>query len=80
MRESAIIYTKFGYFELTGSEKGIASVKRLPHEAEITEDLPSVLRPCTQQLNAYFAGKRKSFDLKLDWSGASEFNKKVWRV
>jgi len=80
MRQRAVIYTKFGYFELVGSEQGIYSVKRLDYETEITEDLPKVLRKCAQQLNAYFAGKRKAFDLKLDWSGATTFNKKVWRV
>jgi len=80
MEQQAVIYTKFGLFELKGSEKGISSVHRLEYEAPITEDLPKVLRKCAQQLNAYFAGKRTTFDLKLDWSGASEFNKKVWRV
>ena len=80
MRQRAVIYTKFGLFEIVGSEKGIYSVKRLEYEAPITEDLPKVLRKCAQQLNAYFAGKRTSFDLKLDWSGATEFNKKVWRI
>ena len=79
MRDRAVIYTKFGQFELVGSEKGIFSVKRLDYEKTITEDLPKGLRSCAQQLNAYFAGKRQVFDLKLDWSGATEFNKKVWR-
>ena len=76
MRQRAVIYTKFGLFELIGSEKGISSVHRLEYEEPITEDLPKVLQPCAQQLNAYFAGKRTTFDLKLDWEGASEFNKK----
>ncbi len=80
MRQRAVIYTKFGLFELTGSEKGIATVHRLEYEEPITEDLPKVLQKCAQQLNAYFAGKRTTFDLKLDWEGASEFNRKVWRV
>ena len=30
-----------------------------------------------RQLNDYFAGKRKSFSLKLDFQG-TEFQKKVW--
>jgi len=76
MEQRAVIYTKFGLFELKGSEKGISSVHRLDYEAPITEDLPKVLRKCAQQLNAYFAGKRTTFDIKLDWSGTSEFNKK----
>ena len=80
MKEQAVIFTKFGFFEIVGSEQGIASVRRLNKEVPITKEVPKVLRPCAQQLKAYFAGNRKSFDLKLDWSGASTFNKKVWRV
>lgn len=80
MQERAVIYTKFGYYKLEGSKKGISLVHRLACEAPITEDLPNVLQPCAQQLNAYFAGKRTTFDLKLDWSGATEFNKKVWQI
>jgi methylated-DNA-[protein]-cysteine S-methyltransferase len=77
---TAVIYTKFGKFEITGSEKGIRRLRKAEEDAPITEDLPKVLQKCAQQLNAYFAGKLKKFNLKLDWSEASEFNIKVWEV
>ena len=78
--ERATIYTKFGYFYLEGSPRGLRRVKRLEGSAEVSEELPVSLRPAAQQLNAYFAGHRQAFDLPLDWSGASEFNQKVWHV
>ena len=43
MRQRAVIHTKFGKFELIGSEKGIFSVKRLEIDKPISEDLPKVL-------------------------------------
>ncbi|MGH7907657.1 MAG: methylated-DNA--[protein]-cysteine S-methyltransferase, partial [Candidatus Binataceae bacterium] len=38
-----------------------------------------VLVETERQLNEYFAGKRKSFTLKLDFSG-TDFQKKVWQA
>ena len=32
-----------------------------------------------QQLKEYFARKRTTFDVKLDWEGAPDFHKKVWK-
>jgi methylated-DNA-[protein]-cysteine S-methyltransferase len=38
-----------------------------------------VLLEAEKQLNEYFSGKRKAFDLKLDFAG-TEFQKKVWQA
>jgi methylated-DNA-[protein]-cysteine S-methyltransferase len=38
-----------------------------------------MLRKVETQLEEYFAGKRKTFSLKLDLTG-TEFQKKVWRA
>ena len=38
-----------------------------------------LLKKCVQQLDEYFAGKRRSFDLPLKLSG-SAFQQKVWRA
>lgn len=37
-----------------------------------------VLAQCTSELDEYFKGKRKHFNVQLDWSNATDFNKKVW--
>lgn len=39
----------------------------------------SLLRRAERQLAAYFAGKRKTFSLKLDFAG-TPFQKEVWRA
>ena len=78
--KKAIIQTKFGKFEIIGSEKGIRSVKKIQKNQPITKKIPEVLQACVQQLNAYFEGKLKKFDLVFDWSGASDFNIKVWKT
>ncbi len=46
----------------------------------LVEDLQHpILLKTAQQLNEYFAGKRQTFDLPLDFSG-TEFQQKVWQA
>lgn len=78
MLEKAYLSSSFGCFEITGSELGIASVKRIDQEVRQELPIPTCLQDCVQQLDAYFKGTQKEFDLKLDWSGAPEFHKAVW--
>lgn len=70
-----------GIFKLMGTEKGIQSVKLQPDfEAMPSENLPTCLRDCAQQLAEYFAGNRSEFDLKLDLSAGTPFNQAVWNA
>ncbi|MGI9135274.1 MAG: methylated-DNA--[protein]-cysteine S-methyltransferase [Rhodoferax sp.] len=39
----------------------------------------AVLQQAAAQLQEYFTGRRRSFDLPLDWSGASAFAQRVWQ-
>lgn len=39
-----------------------------------------VLTRAAQQLQDYFAGKRKTFDLPLDLSGGTDFQQSVWQA
>ncbi len=72
--------TPIGWFEISGSELGVRTVHfcEKPGEsaADLPEDHPVVV--CRRQLEEYFAGQRKVFDLKLDWSGQPEFQRQVW--
>ncbi|HEY0288003.1 MAG TPA: methylated-DNA--[protein]-cysteine S-methyltransferase [Pseudomonas sp.] len=46
----------------------------------MTQSLDSeILSQTEQQLNEYFAGTRKSFELELDFAG-TDFQKKVWQA
>jgi methylated-DNA-[protein]-cysteine S-methyltransferase len=75
-----------GKLKLVASDRGLAAVLwenddpkrvRLSPHAESNEH--PVLRETERQLNEYFAGKRKNFSLKFDFTG-TEFQKEVWRV
>ena len=76
-----------GHLKLVGSDAGLAGVlwehdraKRVPHLQNALEqvDHPALLE-AKLQLEEYFQGKRKRFDLKLDFVG-TVFNRKIWDV
>ncbi|MFQ6079256.1 MAG: methylated-DNA--[protein]-cysteine S-methyltransferase [Thermodesulfobacteriota bacterium] len=46
--------------------------------ASIDDSVPEILLACRSQLDEYFKGKRKVFDLKLEPRGTA-FQKSVWR-
>lgn len=71
----------FGWFEITGSELGVRTVHwsdKAGPEAELPADHPVAI--CRRELEEYFAGERREFDVKFDWSGASDFHRQVWQV
>ena len=57
---------------------GISSVKLVENAPKEEKEIPEDLKACHQQLLEYFDGERETFDLKLDWDGAADFNRAVW--
>lgn len=76
--ETCIIKSPLGFTKIIGNENGITSVTVLNSEEKITDVIPTELEDCVIQLNEYFEGTRKQFDLKLNAEGSS-FQKKVWK-
>lgn len=74
---SCIIKSPLGYTQIVGDEDGLSSVTVLNYEEKITDVIPMELEDATIQLQEYFEGSRKNFDLKLNPSG-TEFQKNVW--
>ena len=74
--KTARIKTPLGIAELIGDIDGLASVKVLD-EAEISNEIPTELKIPVQQIESYFNGELKEFDLKLNLHG-TDFQKKVW--
>jgi len=74
--EKTYFLAPIGLLEISGTEKGIASISFVANVETVIEN-PPCLRECVSQLNDYFNGKRKSFNLELDVEG-TEFQKKVW--
>lgn len=81
----SMMHSPVGTLKLVGGDGGLAGVlwendkvSRTPHlqHAEAQQDHP-VLQEASRQLEEYFAGKRKHFELPLDFTGTA-FNKKIW--
>ncbi|MFH4963740.1 methylated-DNA--[protein]-cysteine S-methyltransferase [Gaetbulibacter sp. M235] len=77
--DSCIINSPLGFTKIVGDENGIVSVSVLNSEEKITDIIPESLEDCVIQLNEYFKGDRRIFDLKLNPEGSS-FQKKVWKL
>ncbi len=80
MLEKTYFASPLGSLEITGSEFGIASVKLVESILEMHREDPTlpILQACIEQLAEYFQGRRKEFDLKIDWGGAPAFYRAVW--
>ena len=83
MQETQTTYykTPIGIAKIIGNENGIQSVSVLNDDA-ISDKLlhsktPVCLQDCVLQLDEYFSGKRKEFDIKIYQEG-TEFQQKVW--
>ena len=71
-------HSPVGWEEISGTENFICAV--LFHDEEPSEILKSeipLLKKCEEQLQAYFSGTRKHFDLPVQQTG-SDFQQRVW--
>lgn len=74
--DKTFFLSPIGLIEICGSENGISSLNFITQLNEQVY-LPETLAECVVQLNEYFSGKRKTFNLKLDIHG-TQFQQQVW--
>ena len=69
-----------GPLYLVASESGLRGIFFEKQNAELIKDVKNnkILKSTHTQLEEYFAGKRKSFDLPMDFEG-TPFQKTVWK-
>lgn len=79
-----LVSSPIGELKLIASDRGLAAIQwkkqkasRTPVRAAKEDPHHPVLVETQRQLCEYFAGKRKTFDLKLDFIG-TDFQKSVW--
>jgi methylated-DNA-[protein]-cysteine S-methyltransferase len=77
--EIAFVSTPLGIAKIEGDEEGLFSVTVLDSDAPITDIIPEPLEDAVYQLQEYFDGKRKDFDLHLNPQG-TDFQKRVWEA
>jgi methylated-DNA-[protein]-cysteine S-methyltransferase len=75
-----------GALKLVASDKGLAAIlwandspRRVPLTGLVENDRHPVLLKTERQLEEYFAGSRRAFDLPLDMRGTT-FQKDVWEA
>lgn len=76
--DACIITSPLGSIKIEGDRGGISSIKILESEESLTKVIPIPLKECTLQLQEYFQGIRKEFNLKLNPEG-TPFQKQVWK-
>ncbi len=76
--ETAYYSSPIGTLEITGDEKSIHSIYFIEDEHSATENISSKeIKNCVLQLEEYFSGNRKEFELTLAPKG-TKFQGKVW--
>jgi len=67
--------------EVVCTDLGIREINFVARQRhEPTADPPELLSQCVAQLDEYFHGRRKRFDVPLDLSAGTEFYREVWRL
>lgn len=93
MRRALLFQSPWGWMGVAESEQGIAAIV-LPHpsKASVAAGLKTAaaassdrspssrLSEARQQLSEYLAGTRTDFDLPLDLSGGTAFQRRVWKM
>ncbi|MGB1269027.1 MAG: methylated-DNA--[protein]-cysteine S-methyltransferase [Flavobacteriaceae bacterium] len=75
--EIAYIKTPLGVCKICGSVEGISEISILDEEIRLSDDVPIALQDCAIQLQEYFEGNRKEFQMKFNLKG-TDFQKEVW--
>ena len=75
--QKAYYKSDIGYLEITGTEKGISGVHFIEEKPAYVRPIHPCLHECYDQLDEYFQGKRRNFDLDLVLDG-TDFQLKVW--
>lgn len=74
----SLFYTSpLGVIQITSTEEAITSASFVETGGEPSASIPPVLLQCARELEEYFSGNRKSFDVALAPMG-TDFQKTVW--
>lgn len=67
-----------GTIEIVSDEDSIVKLDFMEETGKADDNSPEILSKAVSQLDEYFKGKRKTFDLKLGVKG-TEFQQNVWQ-
>jgi methylated-DNA-[protein]-cysteine S-methyltransferase len=70
--------TPLGIAKITEEDNFITVISILDEEVVVDEPQTEALKKAVQQLDEYFAGERKTFDLQIKQAG-TDFQQEVWQ-
>jgi methylated-DNA-[protein]-cysteine S-methyltransferase len=76
--DTACYRSELGPFEIVGNQKGILTITFNKTPLKTDRSLPACMTECLRQLDEYFKGRRKKFNVPLQLEGTA-FQKAVWR-
>lgn len=76
----APLETPIGQLWITASDRGLYEISRHAPSLAEPEPEPDALAGAAGQLADYFTGRRRAFDLPLDLTGVSAFDRDVWEA
>ncbi|HEY9170506.1 MAG TPA: methylated-DNA--[protein]-cysteine S-methyltransferase [Lutibacter sp.] len=76
--QTAYYKTPIGTAKIVGDKNGISAITVMDDAIKTSAEIPDILQNCVQQLDDYFNGTRKKFNLKLNPQG-TDFQKRVWK-
>ena len=68
-----------GFVKVCGENDYLTEIKLTDFAEENSSEISEEMKKCQLQIEEYFEGKRKDFDLNLRFEG-TEFRKKVWQA
>ncbi len=74
----AFFESPIGWIRIAATAKGILSLDFTDAAPARRGAVPPGLDTCVRQIDEYFSGRRRTFDLELDLRG-TEFQQRVWR-
>ncbi len=79
MSQKAWYISPIGWLEITAHNNSLTGIKKVERPKKVKNDnLPTILLDTIGQLEEYFLGMRKAFDLRLNFGDATDFHKEVW--
>ncbi len=75
---TAIYKSEIGFLKITGAEDGLYSLEFMDEKSIPQTEVHPCLKECYNQLDEYFQGERKVFNLELKPEG-TEFQMRVWQ-
>lgn len=76
---TAYLYSPLGWLKILSEENAISAISFVEKQDEPSAHRPEILQKCINQLDEYFSGKRKTFELELAPAG-SAFQHRIWKL